>query len=179
MNSSKQIWTIGHSTRSAQEFIGLLQEQNIEAIADVRQFPGSRRYPHFGRDQLEKELMGAQIIYLHLPELGGRRTPRSDSPNTAWRNKAFRGYADYMMTEPFRKGVERLAELAHRNRTAMMCAEAVWWSCHRSLLSDLFKSRGWRVWHIMGEGKVQEHPYTKAAHVVNGQLSYAEEKLAL
>jgi uncharacterized protein (DUF488 family) len=179
MDQQQQIWTIGHSTRSAQEFIALLQEQQIKALADVRQFPGSRRYPHFGRDPLEKELLNAGITYDHFPELGGRRNPAPDSPNTAWRNKAFRGYADYMMSEPFQKGIERLTKLAQTKGTAMMCAEAVWWSCHRSLLADWFKSSGWRVWHIMGEHKLQEHPYTGAARMVNGQLSYTEEKLSL
>lgn len=174
-----EIWTIGHSTRTAELFIQLLQEQGIQAIADVRQFPGSRRYPHFGSDQLGKELERTGIAYAHFPELGGRRNPRPDSPNTAWRNKAFRGYADYMMTEPFQKGFQRLNELGARKRTAMMCAEAVWWRCHRSLLADLFKSKGWRVLHIMGENKVQEHPFTGAARVVNGQLSYGEQELAL
>jgi uncharacterized protein (DUF488 family) len=175
-----EIWTIGHSTRSLEEFIGLLQEQQIEGLADVRQFPGSRRYPHFGRDHLEQELKRAGIDYVHYPELGGRRAPRPDSPNNAWRNKAFRGYADYMSTEPFVKGFQKLTELAKTKRTAMMCAEAVWWSCHRSLLADLFKSKGWRVLHIMGANKIQEHPYTGAARIVNGRLSYeAEQPLVL
>src|SRR3954467_15235532 len=109
-----EIWTIGHSTRTAEDFISLLQQQKIEALADVRQFPGSRRYPHFGRDQLETKLKEAGIDYEHLPELGGRRNPAPDSPNSAWRNKAFRGYADYMMTEPFHDGFARLSELAGR-----------------------------------------------------------------
>ena len=177
--AEKEIWTIGHSTRSAEEFTKLLQEQRIDVVADVRQFPGSRRYPHFGRDQLEQELEKAGIGYEHFPELGGRRNPKPDSPNTAWRNKAFRGYADYMATEPFQQGFEKLRTLAEAKRTAMMCAEAVWWSCHRGLLADLFKVQGWRVWHIMGEGKVQEHPYTGAARVINGRLSYQDEQLTL
>jgi uncharacterized protein (DUF488 family) len=178
-NNSPEIWTIGHSTRSAQEFIELLQEQRIQVVADVRQFPGSRRYPHFGKDQLAKELTGAGIGYQHFPELGGRRNPKPDSPNTAWRNKGFRGYADYMSSEAFQQGFETLSALAQTKRTAMMCAEAVWWSCHRGLLADLFKVKGWRVWHIMAQGKVPEHPYTGAARVVNGQLSYEDEQLAL
>ena len=169
---SLEIWTIGHSTRSIDEFIGLLKEQRIELVADVRQFPGSRRYPHFGRDQLEQSLAAGGMGYAHFPELGGRRSPLPDSPNTAWRNKAFRGYADYMSSGPFLAGIERLAGMAMVKRVAVMCAEAVWWSCHRSLIADYLKVAGWRVEHIMGEGKIQEHPFTGAAKVVGGQLSY-------
>ena len=176
----QQIYTIGHSTRTFEEFLKLLQEQRIEALADVRRFPGSRRYPQFGSELLEWELKVAGINYVHFSNLGGRRSPRPDSPNTAWRNKAFRGYADYMMTELFEVGFQSLSELAGTKRTAMMCAEAVWWSCHRGLLADLFKTKGWRVLHIMGQNKVQEHPYTGAARLVNGQLSYQnEQQLAL
>src|SRR5438046_2493601 len=129
-----QIWTIGHSTRAFDEFAALLQEQRIELLADVRLFPGSRRYPHFGKDQIEAALEREGIGYAHFPELGGRRKPQPDSPNTAWRNKAFQGYADYMWTDSFRQGIERLMKLADERRTAVMCAEAVWWSCHRSLI---------------------------------------------
>ena len=173
MSKHPEIWTIGHSTRTLDEFLALLQEQKIELIADVRQFPGSRRYPHFGRDQLEASLAQAHISYVHFPELGGRRAPSPDSPNTAWRNQAFRGYADYMQTDAFKEGKERLTEIAKAKRVAMMCAEAVWWSCHRSLISDLLKVEGWKVLHILGNEKVQEHPFTGAASVVDGKLSYA------
>src|SRR5689334_19135925 len=129
-----EIWTIGHSTRAIEEFIKLLKEQNIGVLADVRQFPGSRRYPQFGQEQLCKSLAKEGIEYVHFPELGGRRKARPDSPNTAWRNEAFRGYADYMMTGEFRAGMGRLLKLARRKRTAIMCAEAVWWRCHRGLI---------------------------------------------
>jgi uncharacterized protein (DUF488 family) len=168
-----EIWTIGHSTRTIDEFIRLLEGARIELVADVRKFPGSRRYPHFGQEQLERSLARAGIGYAHFPELGGRRSPQPDSPNTAWRNRAFRGYADYMSSEEFLEGMDRLKGMAKEKRSALMCAEAVWWSCHRSLIADYLKAAGWSVGHIMGEGKIQEHPYTSVAKVVAGQLSYS------
>ena len=168
------IWTIGHSTRSLDEFIELLREHQIEIVSDVRQFPGSRRYPHFGRESLERALKQADIGYVHFPELGGRRTPRADSPNTAWRNKAFRGYADYMSSEAFQTGMKRLVEIAKKQKVAVMCAEAVWWRCHRSLIADWLKVNGWQVLHILAPGKAQEHPFTGPARVVEGRLSYRE-----
>ena len=169
----REIWTIGHSTRSIEEFICLLKAHEICALADVRHFPGSRRYPHFGQEQLSQSLAQADIEYVHFPELGGRRRPRADSPNMAWRNEAFRGYADYMMTGPFHEGIERLLSLACKKRTAVMCAEAVWWRCHRSLIADYLKAKGYRVLHILGPDKVQEHPFTSAARIEAGKLSYA------
>ena len=144
------IWTIGHSTRTLEEFIGLLQAQEIRVVADVRHYPGSRRVPHFNKEPLAKSLAAAGIEYVHLPELGGRRRARVDSPNTAWRNEAFRGYADYMMTPAFRTGIERLLDLAGRSRTAILCAEAVWWRCHRGLIADDLKVAGHEVTHILG-----------------------------
>jgi uncharacterized protein (DUF488 family) len=168
-----EIWTIGHSTRSGEEFIALLQRAQIEAVADVRRFPGSRRYPQFGQGQLSGALGKSGIEYFHFPDLGGRRRPRPDSPNTAWRNEAFRGYADYMMTEPFRAAIERLLQVAKSKRTAMMCAEAVWWQCHRGLIGDHLKAMGHAVWHILGSGRVEPHPFTSVARIVDRQLSYA------
>jgi uncharacterized protein (DUF488 family) len=170
-----RIWTIGHSTRPIDDFILLLKENNIGAIADVRMFPGSRRYPHFGREALAKSLADAGIRYEHFPELGGRRKASPDSKNTAWRNESFRGYADYMETEDFRKGIERLADIAKPDGpVAIMCAEAVWWRCHRSLISDYLKARAVEVLHILDHDKVEPHPFTSAAKIVNGELSYAE-----
>jgi uncharacterized protein (DUF488 family) len=168
------IWTIGHSTLSADAFTGLLEKNRIRALADVRRFPGSKRYPHFNREQLSLALEKAGIRYHHFPALGGRRDPVPGSENTAWRLKAFRGYADHMQTAEFRHAFAELEDLAKKMETAYMCSEAVWWSCHRALISDLLKSRGWTVLHIMGS-KVQEHPYSSAARIVNGQLSYKEE----
>ncbi len=169
---SLRIWTVGHSTRTLDEFVGLLQAYGITAVADVRRYPGSRRYPHFNREALSVALAGAGIAYVHFPELGGRRQPRPDSPNTAWRNESFRGYADYMETEPFRAGVDRLLDLARRRSTAIMCAEALWWRCHRSLISDYLKAMGMEVIHILDATHSQIHPYTPAARIVEGRLSY-------
>ena len=173
-----RIWTIGHSTRTIDEFISLLKENGIKLVADVRMFPGSKRYPQFGREALAKSLGESGIRYEHFPELGGRRTPKPDSRNTAWRNASFRGYADYMKTEQFQNGIERLLDVAAESgATALMCAEAVWWRCHRSLIADYLKARGVEVLHILGENKVEPHPYTPPAHIVNGRLSYEAELL--
>jgi len=166
------LWTIGHSTRAAAEFLQLLAGNDIEALADVRRFPGSRKYPHFNVEPLAHALGEAGIEYVPFPELGGRRKPRPDSPNTAWRNDAFRGYADYMQTPEFAAGVERLSALASAKRTAIMCSEAVWWRCHRGLIADWLKLRETRVLHIMDARHVVEHPWTSAAHVTRGELDY-------
>lgn len=167
------IWTIGHSTRSLDEFLALLVSQEIEALADVRRFPASRKYPHFNADALRSKLTAGGIEYVPLTELGGRRKARPDSHNTAWRNESFRGYADYMETEDFRAGLDRLLALAQRRRTAVMCSEAVWWRCHRSLIADDLKSRGVEVQHILSESKMEMHPYTSAARLEKGRLTYA------
>ena len=129
------IWTIGHSTRTLEEFTALLYEYRIEAIADVRRFPGSRRYPHFASEALAKSLPAHDIAYQWIPKLGGRRKVQPGSPNTAWRNASFQGYADYTATTEFAEGLAELLKLAARKRTAMMCAEVVWWRCHRSIVS--------------------------------------------
>ena len=172
-----RIWTIGHSTRSIDDFISLLEENGIKLVADVRMFPGSKRYPQFGREALANSLGDSGIRYEHFPELGGRRKPNPDSRNTAWRNASFRGYADYMETAQFHKGVERLLTLAREvGPAAMMCAEAVWWRCHRSLISDYLKVSNIEVIHILGANKVEPHPFTSAARIVDGALSYATEE---
>ena len=170
--ASPKIWTIGHSTRTIEEFIDLVRRFEIEILVDVRHFPGSRRLPHFNQDALRHALTAAGIRYEHLIELGGRRPARPDSHNRLWRNASFRGYADYMETEPFRDGVDRLLEIARAGRTAIMCSEAVWWRCHRSMIADYLKSMDIQVVHILGPSKVQEHPYTSAARLVDGRLSY-------
>jgi uncharacterized protein (DUF488 family) len=174
-----EIWTIGHSTRSIEEFISLLRSQDIQVLADVRQFPGSRRHPQFGQEQLSGALAKEGIAYVHFPELGGRRRARPDSPNTAWRNAAFRGYADYMMTPAFRAGIQRLLKIARTKRTAIMCAEALWWRCHRSLIADYLKAKGKKVFHIFTASKIEEHPFTSAARLVNGKLSYSAPQAEL
>ena len=173
-----EIWTIGHSTWKIEELIALLEAHQICAVADVRQFPGSRRHPQFGQEQLSKSLARAGIEYLHFPELGGRRRAQPDSPNTAWRNEAFRGYADYMMGNDFREGIARLLKLARKQRTAIMCAEVLWWRCHRALIADNLKAGGHKVLHILGSGKTQEHPFTSAARILDGKLSYRAPELA-
>jgi uncharacterized protein (DUF488 family) len=167
------IWTVGHSTRSAEEFLELLGANKIEALADVRRFAASRKYPHFNQESLRGLLKEAKIEYAAFPELGGRRRPRKDSRNTIWRNESFRGYADYMETEEFRKGIERLSDLAGRKRTAIMCSEAVWWRCHRGLVADYLKWRGAVVRHIINPGKTELHPYTSAARLDEGRLLYS------
>jgi len=169
-----QLWTIGHSNRSIEQFLELLTDQQIQLLADVRRFPGSRRQPHFNSENLPQSLANAGITYAHFPELGGRRKASSNSPNTVWRNEAFRGYADFMMTPEFRTGIERLLKLAQEKRTAIMCAEALWWQCHRSLIADYLKAAGHTVMHIMAPGKVEEHPFTSAARIVDGKLTYGE-----
>jgi uncharacterized protein (DUF488 family) len=173
-----RIWTIGHSTRTIDEFISLLKENEIQLLADVRAWPSSKRYPQFNKDALAESLNANGIHYEHFPELGGKRKSRPDSRNTAWRNASFRGYADYMETEQFQKGIARLFELAAETAgSAIMCAEAVWWRCHRSLIADYLKARGVEVLHILGANKVEAHPYTPAARIVNGELSYEAESL--
>jgi uncharacterized protein (DUF488 family) len=175
-----KIWTIGHSTRRIDEFISLLKEHEIKVLTDVRSLPGSKRYPQFNKETLADSLGKAGIRYEHFPELGGRRKAKPDSKNTAWRNESFRGYADYMETEDFRRGVEHLLQLAaDAGPTAIMCAEAVWWRCHRSLISDHLKVRGIKVTHILDANKTEPHPYTSAARIVNGKLSYAAENSLL
>ena len=170
------IWTIGHSTRNINIFIQLLKENAIRLVADVRMFPGSRRYPHYNKEALAHSLSEAGVRYEHFPELGGRRKPKPDSANSAWRNAAFRGYADYMETNEFRHGVHRMIDLASEaGPAAIMCAEAVWWRCHRALVSDFLKASGVEVIHIVDLGKTQPHPFTPVARVVNGELIYRIE----
>jgi uncharacterized protein (DUF488 family) len=171
------IWTIGHSTHPLEEFIEMLRSFQITMLADIRNYPGSRRYPHFNKEALEVSLPANGIQYLHLKELGGRRKPIPNSINTAWRNDAFRGYADYMETGEFKKAITKLKSVAQKQSTCYMCSEAVWWSCHRSLVSDYLKWKGWTVMHIMGVNKATEHPYTKPARIVDGILRYDEPDL--
>jgi uncharacterized protein (DUF488 family) len=167
------IWTIGHSTHAIEEFLGLLSGARIQTIADVRSFPGSRKYPQYGREALAATLAGHGIGYEWLPALGGRRRVLPDSPNTAWRNASFRGYADYMSTPEFAQGLGQLIQLASQARTAMMCAEAVWWRCHRSMIADALSVRGIEVVHILDAKHHVVHPMTSPARVVRGVLSYA------
>ena len=168
----KIIYTIGHSTRSLEELIALLQTFSIEMLVDVRTYPGSRRYPHFNKVNLSKELPVKNILYLHIPGLGGRRKSSPQSKNTAWKNDAFRSYADYMETDEFKRGIDELEKTGTRYRTAFMCSEALWWRCHRSMIADYLKAGGWKVLHILNNKKAEEHPYTAVAKIVDGNLSY-------
>ena|SRR5688572_11244773 len=170
MNST--IWTIGHSTRPLDEFLGLLTHHRLEAVADVRRFPGSRRFPQYARAAIGAALAAHGIAYSWLPALGGRRLPLPGSHNTAWRNPSFRGYADHMGTAEFREGLGELLDLAGRSRTALMCAEAVWWRCHRALIADELCVRGIEVMHILDAKHTATHPYTAPARIVQGRLSY-------
>jgi uncharacterized protein (DUF488 family) len=174
-----RIWTVGHSTRALADLMTLLTSYEIQAVADVRRFASSRKFPHFNQMDLSRALESVGVQYMHLLQLGGRRKPRPDSPNGAWRNRRFRGYADHMETEEFRAGIEKLVTLAARQRTAVMCSEAVWWRCHRALLADYLKSKEIDVIHIMGVDKLVRRRYSTPAEVRIGQLSYgAEEKAA-
>ena len=171
-----RIWTVGHSTRTLDEFIDLLAENEIKVLADVRSYPGSRKFPHFNREELSFSVETIGIRYIHLKGLGGRRKPRPNSENTIWRNASFRAYADYMETDEFRDGIRELLDVAKNSRTAIMCSEAVWWRCHRSMISDYLKAAGIVVQHIMGPGQTAEHPFTAAARIVDGELTYRPEQ---
>lgn len=173
---TKTIWTIGHSTRPFEEFVAMLYSFKIEMVADVRSFPGSRKFPQYNKETLAITLPENNIEYVHLRDLGGRRKVNKDSKNTAWRVLAFRGYADYMETEEFKKGIVQLEGLAVTKRVAYMCSEAVWWRCHRSMISDYLKVHDWKVMHIMAIGKEDEHPYTSPATIVDNELSYEPQE---
>ncbi|MDQ0477740.1 DUF488 family protein [Chryseobacterium sp. MDT2-18] len=169
------IYTIGHSTRSIEEFLELLLSFKIKVLADIRRLPGSRKYPQFNQDHLKKSLEENGIEYLYIENLGGRRKVSPTSKNILWNNKSFQAYADYMESESFEKGADELQKSALRKPTAMMCSEAVWWRCHRSMVSDYLKAKGWEVLHIMSVGKATEHPYTSPARVVGEKVFYSEK----
>ena len=173
---AKYIWTIGHSSRELGEFVDLLREREIELLADVRRFPGSRRHPHFNEDALRAALADYAIYYRHFPALGGRRgKPTADSPNTGWRVDSFAAYADYMATAAFREALEQLEDEAAERRSAVMCAEAVPWRCHRRLIADALIVRGWEVIDIMGPGKAAPGRLTEFARLEDGTLIYPEK----
>jgi uncharacterized protein (DUF488 family) len=164
--------TIGHSTRSIDEFIELLKDHAVEEIADVRSVPKSRHCPQFNSDVLSESLHQADIRYTHIEKLGGLRHTRKDSINLGWRNASFRGYADYMATPEFSEGLDALIRIARARKTAIMCAEAVPWRCHRSLIADAMVEKGWDVRDIMTSKAPTEHMLTPFLKVVNGQLTY-------
>ncbi|MDH5823227.1 DUF488 domain-containing protein [Luteimonas sp. RD2P54] len=170
---TRRLWTVGHSTHDWDAFVALLREAGIAAVADVRRYPGSRRHPQYAAEAMAKALPRAGIAYESFTELGGRRPARPDSPNTGWRNASFRGYADYMATSGYAAGRTRLEALAAAAPTAVMCAEVLWWQCHRALVSDDFKARGWEVVHLQPGGRSQAHPWSGAARIVDGRLDYS------
>lgn len=168
----KTIWTIGHSTRTFEAFYELLHSQRITLLIDVRRFPGSRKWPHFAKENLCQLLEGKGIAYKHMEDLGGRRKIDPASENTAWRNPSFRAYADYTETQAFQQALNNLMAEASKSKTAIMCSEAVWWRCHRSIISDCLTVMGWEVLHILSNTKVSRHTYTSAANVRDGSLNY-------
>lgn len=171
------IYTIGHSTHTLAEFIGMLKSFDIKTLVDIRQYPGSRKYPQFNKESLEVEMPRNGIEYMHMKELGGRRKVVQNSKNTRWRHASFRGYADYMETAAFKEAITDLEAIALRKTTAYMCSEAVWWRCHRSMVSDFLKVQGWTVLHITAAGKAKEHPYTSAARIADNRVFYSDENL--
>ncbi|MEA2336622.1 MAG: hypothetical protein QOE82_629 [Thermoanaerobaculia bacterium] len=173
------IHTIGHSTRSLDETVALLREHDIQLLADIRRYPGSKRYPHFASEAMATWLPEHGVAYVHMPELGGRRKPLPDSPNTAWRNEQFRAYADYMATGEFRDAVDKLLSLAESQRVTIMCAEAVPWRCHRNLVADDLTRRGIDVIHIIGSGATKVHAINPLAQVEGDHLVYPGEQQRL
>ena len=166
------MYSVGHSTRSLDDFIALLRAHNVVQLADVRTIPKSRRHPHFSREALDASLAAAGIAYRHYAALGGLRRPRPDSRNSAWRHEGFRGYADYMESGEFEAAVDALTSWASGARTAVMCAEAMWWQCHRRLLADSLAARGIEVRHIMSPTSAPLHEITAFARIEATRVSY-------
>lgn len=167
-----RIYALGHSTRTARELVELLQAHGVETLADIRTVPRSRTNPQFNRETLPRTLAAAGLRYVHLPRLGGLRRPRPDSPNGAWRNTSFRGYADYMLTDDFARGLEELRLLAEDGPVAMMCAESLRWRCHRSLVADALFARGVQVLHITSRIRAEPHRLTPFAELHGRQVLY-------
>jgi uncharacterized protein (DUF488 family) len=171
--AEREVYTIGHSTLTFEDLVSLLRAFRITCLADVRTIPRSRHTPQFNREALEMDLPAAGIQYVHLPQLGGlRKGSDKGSPNAGWRNPGFRGFADYMQTEQFARGLDELWVLTGQIRTALMCAEALYWRCHRSLIADAFLVRGGRVHHILSNRKIEDHCLTPFAVVANGRITY-------
>ena len=170
------VWTIGHSTRSIDELTGALEAHGIELVADVRRFPGSRRLPQFASESLAASLAERGIAYQWFPTLGGRRRPEPDSPSTGWRHPAFRAYADHTLTEPFAEGLFELLMLAEGVRTTVMCAEVLWWRCHRRLIADVLVSLEVPVMHIRDAQHAEPHRLTAPGRMVDGRLTYEAEE---
>ena len=173
------ISSVGHGARPLEDFLETLRASDIKTLADIRSQPGSRRHPHFGANPLAAALGEIGVAYVHLPELGGRREPHPESPHRALRVAAFRGYADHMSSEEFARGYERLTSLARESRTAFMCAETLWWRCHRRLVADRLTVDGWTVTHLFAPGKSEPHVLWDAARIDNGNLVYDAGTLAI
>jgi uncharacterized protein (DUF488 family) len=169
---SPEIFTVGHSTRSLEELVALLRRYDIACLVDVRNTPKCRRMPHFAQEALERALPERGIAYVHLKQLGGWRRPVAGSPNGGWRSKAFQGYADHMATSEFEAALARVTETAMRTPVALMCAEAVWWRCHRMLISDVLSARGWRVRHVGAGVAAEQHRLTPFALVDGRRVTY-------
>jgi hypothetical protein len=177
MTSNTNLFTIGHSNHPLERFLALLARHGVEALVDIRRFPGSRKHPHFSRDNLAAALPKAGVDYHWLEALGGRRHGRrDDSPNRGLGNEGFRNYADYMLSDEFREGVEKLLEIARRKRTAIMCAEGLFWQCHRRLVSDFLVANGVTVQHIMPGGELRPHKLTTGAVIEGERVTYPGEK---
>ena len=174
-----EIWSVGHGARPLDELLAILADARVELVADVRSFPGSRRHPHFGGAALAASLAEHGVAYVHLRGLGGRREAREDSPHRALRVAAFRGYADHMSSDEFAGDYERLVTIARERRVAFMCAETLWWRCHRRMLADRLVVDGWHVTHLLAPGKSEPHTLWDAARVVDGALVYDAQTLAL
>jgi uncharacterized protein (DUF488 family) len=170
----KLIYTIGHSTRPIEDFIDLLKIYEIEMLIDVRTIPKSRHNPQFNEDSLKTILQESSIHYHHLAKLGGLRHTTKASVNLGWRNSSFRGFADYMQTEPFWEGIKELETLGKKQKSAIMCAEAVPWRCHRSLIADALTLRKWKIFHIYSKKTAKPHELTSFLHVEKGQLLYPD-----
>jgi len=173
------VWTIGHSTRTAEEFIDVLAAHEIEAVVDVRRFPGSRRLPQFGSAELERLLRDARVSYRWIEALCGRRRPDPASPNDAWENEAFRGYADHTESEEFAEGLFELLMIANGLRTAVMCAELLWWRCHRRIIADVLVFFDYAVHHIRDFDAAEIHELASPARVVDGGLTYSSPTIQL
>lgn len=177
-SKSPVVLTIGHSTRTMEAFLQLLRAHGVERVVDIRTIPRSRHNPQFNRDTLPARLRADGIRYVHLAKLGGLRHPQRDSPNTGWRNTSFRGFADYMQTSDFEAGLHRLMNLARQRTSALLCAEAVPWRCHRSLVSDALLVRGIHVEHILSGTRRRAHALTQFARVRGKRITYPPAKVA-
>jgi uncharacterized protein (DUF488 family) len=175
MEPAPTIWTIGHSTRSADDFVAVLKANGIGAVADVRRFPGSRRHPHFGGAALASRLADEDIDYAWISNLGGRRRGEVGPEHAGWRNPSFGAYAAYTWTEEFAAGLEELLHIANSRRTTLMCSELLWWRCHRALIADVLRFIGVQVVHLQTERERTVHPYTSPARIVAGELIYPSD----